>query len=165
MTIGRTLTLTVAAALVTCVATPALAQTYTAIELGSLGGSGSEAFGINASGQVVGDAYTPRDAAFHAFVTGMNGVGMTDLGTLGGSNSIAYAINAGGQVVGYSNITPEVYHAFITGANSTRMTDLGTLGGTYSLAWGINASGQVVGYASLPSNVGLHHCCQRRRHD
>jgi probable HAF family extracellular repeat protein len=52
----------------------------------------------------------------HAFITGPNGVGMTDLGPLGFNFSTAYGINNVGQVVGYS-ATPNGYHAFITGSN------------------------------------------------
>ena len=41
------------------------------------------ALGINDAGQVVGSSITAAGAQ-HAFITGPNGVGMTDLGTLGG---------------------------------------------------------------------------------
>ena len=60
------------------------------------------AYGINDAGQVVGESDTAA-GAHHAFITGPNGVGMTDLGTLGGDYSLAYGINDAGQVVGESN--------------------------------------------------------------
>ena len=82
----------------------------------------------------------------HAFITGPNGVGMTDLGTLGGGYSYAswhQRRRAGG---GVAPTRPQVLtHAFITGPNGVGMTDLGTLGGGYSFASGINDAGQVVG--------------------
>ena len=59
------------------------------------------ASGINDAGQVVGRSITAA-GAYHAFITGPNGVGMTDLGTLGGGYSDASGINDAGQVVGYS---------------------------------------------------------------
>jgi probable HAF family extracellular repeat protein len=103
-------------------------------DLGTLGGKySSMAYGINETGQVVGESYTAAGEE-HAFITGPNGVGMRDLGALD-----ATGINDAGQVVGWSS------HAFITGPNGVGMTDLGTLGGKYSSAYGINETGQVVG--------------------
>jgi probable HAF family extracellular repeat protein len=69
---------------------------YVKIDLGTLGGSESQADDINASGQVVGQAQTAA-GAWHAFSWTRTG-GMVDLGTLGGGNSFATAVNASGQV-------------------------------------------------------------------
>ena len=112
----------------------------------------SPAYGINDAGQVVGYSDTAAGAQ-HAFITGPNGVGMTDLGTLGGGYSYAYGINDAGQVVGYSDTAAGARHAFITGPNGVGMTDLGTLGGGYSFAYGINDAGQVVGYSNTAAGA------------
>ena len=115
-------------------------------DLGTLGGSGSWAYGINDAGQVVGESITAADSySFHAFITGSNGAGMTDLGTLGGGYSYASGINDAGRVSGWSTTAAGATHAFITGPNGVGMTDLGTLGGSDSRAYDINDAGQVVG--------------------
>jgi len=74
--------------------------------LGTLGGSSSYGYAINASGQVVGESYPTGDTAPHAFLyTGSPGVDghMADLGMLpGGTQSNSSAINDSGQVVGWT---------------------------------------------------------------
>src|SRR5262245_50559056 len=62
--------------------TASSAVTYSVIDLGTLGGSSSRAFGVNSSGEIAGDSYTSADAAYHAFR--FDGT-IHDLGTLGGS--------------------------------------------------------------------------------
>ena len=66
------------------------------VDLGTLGGTESNAAAINARGQVTGYSHT-ADGKWRAFLYD-KGV-MTDLGDLGGARP---AINARGQVVGYS---------------------------------------------------------------
>ena len=53
----------------------------TMVDLGTLGGTLSEAYGINDSGQVVGGAYAASNYALHAFLC--SGGVMQDLGALG----------------------------------------------------------------------------------
>ena len=123
----------------------------TATDLGSL-----NATAINDTGQVVGQSGT-SGSQYRAFITGSDGVGITDLGTLGGGVNYVHGINAVGEVVG-SSITaaPQYqYHAFITGSDGVGITDLGTLGGSDSGATGINTAGRVVGY-SLTGNGPAH---------
>jgi probable HAF family extracellular repeat protein len=113
-------------------------------DLGTLGGQGSGAYGINNTGQVVGETATiPGSYITRAFLYS-NGT-MTDLGTLGGTTSWAYGINNTGQVVGYASTAGAAGHAFLY--SNGVMSDLGTLGGTSSQALGINNNGQVVGWA------------------
>ena len=117
--------------------------------LGSLGGSDSEAFGINAAGVIVGTAATAASSTTHAFRYA-NGV-MTDLGTLGtGALSYAYGINSAGTVVGSAlpSATAAVgVHAVIfSGGNIIDLDPPGTNSTVFgSAAYGINSSGTVVG--------------------
>ena len=132
---------------------PALAAgPYTITDLGTFGGSYSEARDINAAGQVVGTSYTAGDNETRAFF--WEGGVMTDLGTLGGSSSSAFAINEAGQVIGWSFTAGTANHAFLWEGGV--MTDLGTLGGTTSRALAINEAGQVIGYAKTAGDAEQH---------
>lgn len=113
--------------------------------LGTLGGSFSDAYGINAAGWVAGEAATDRGVA-HAFL--YRGVRMRDLGTLGGASSCARAINGSGQIVGHSLTRAGVSHAFLY--EREKMTDLNrliprSLGWVLVAAYDINDGGQIVG--------------------
>jgi probable HAF family extracellular repeat protein len=124
---------------------------YTVTDLGTLGGSQSYAYGINASGQVVGYSYTASGGPY-AFLYG-NGT-MTNLGTPGTSYSCSYAygINDSGQIVGYSRNSLGAPCAFLYGGSGPMQN----IGGVYSIAYGINNSGQVVGYYEAESTPIYH---------
>lgn len=116
-------------------------------DLGTLGGTFSDASGINASGQVTGRSSPSTPFLnFHAYLYDGS---MHDVGTLGGNNSEGLAINAAGHVTGDSDTSvPNVVHAFLYDG---MMHDLGTLpGGTTSIGLGINSSGQVTGWSGVP---------------
>lgn len=120
-------------------------------DLGTLpGGEFSEAFAINAAGEVAGVASVPATAnqgsvQLHAVVW-KNGR-IQDLGTLpGGKSSSAHAINDKGQVAGYGDADNEV-HAFL--ATNGKMIDLGDLGDDPSTALGLNNNGDVVGASNV----------------
>ena len=113
------------------------------VDLGTLGGSISEATGINEDGQVVGAAQTAGGEQ-HALV--WTGDQMLDLGGLGGATSKANSINTVGQIVGSAETEAGQTHAFLW--DSGVMHDLGTLGEyKKSDALDVNDHGQVVGYA------------------
>jgi probable HAF family extracellular repeat protein len=117
-------------------------------DVGTLGGSWSNAMRVNASGQVVGWSNLPGDNTGHAFMwqTGT----MTDLGTLGGRDSAARDINDCGQIVGWSSLPGRSSVRAVLWQNG-QITDLGTLGGNSSAAYNVNSSGAIVGYASRAS--------------
>jgi probable HAF family extracellular repeat protein len=90
-----------------------------AADLGTLGGSNSIAFGVNNSGQAVGEAETsasdPNGEDFCGFGTHLiclpfesaNGV-MNPLPTLGGNNGVAVAVSNRGEVAGFAeDSTPD----------------------------------------------------------
>jgi probable HAF family extracellular repeat protein len=149
------------------------------IDLGTFGGSQSEADALNDRGQVVGWALNtiedPFSTAFEmvgyagiwpvttqlrAFVW-ENGV-KSDLGTLGGPDALAYAINERGQIAGqsYTSYTPNPDTGMPTMDpflwDKGMLTDLGTLGGTIGNAIWLNNRGQVVGSSNVAGDQFSH---------
>lgn len=112
---------------------------YMVIDLGTLGGVGSGAYGINDHGQVVGDSGTSNGEG-RAFLYS-NGA-MQDLGTLRNGGSGALGINNYGEVVGFIDVRPE-YYTFVY--KNGVLKELETSRDTYFLARDINDSGQLVG--------------------
>ena len=112
------------------------------IELGTLGGAGSRAFGLNERTEITGAAQT-TNGAFHAFLWKQGK--LEDLGTLGGRNSFGHAINSANDVAGVAETAQQLRHAFLYSGG--QMRDLGTLGGLISQANGLNEAGDVVGFA------------------
>jgi probable HAF family extracellular repeat protein len=105
-------------------------------DLGTLGGTSSQGWGINSRGQVAGYSQRPGSAVQHAFL--YDGT-MHDLRPLDASTSYGWDINDSGQVVGYSDSGG----AFLYSGGA--MHDLGAQFGVWSHGVGINGSGQVSG--------------------
>jgi probable HAF family extracellular repeat protein len=110
---------------------------YVATKLGTLGGPGSSAIGLNDLGQVVGSAQINAQGWGHAFVW-TNGK-MQDLGTVDGNiDSYAVAINNFGVIVGNSGDSGFIYSngslSPVYGPNKVELT-------------GVNNDGVVVGTA------------------
>ncbi|MBN2137085.1 MAG: hypothetical protein JW720_04710 [Sedimentisphaerales bacterium] len=123
---------------------------YEIIDLGTLGGSYSRAYGINELGRIVGTSQT-AGGQLHAFAWD-DEVGMIDIGTLGGSASTAYAINRAGRVVGSARTASGELHAFLW--DKGKIIDLGILpGGSCTEALAINDAEQVVGPARTSATI------------
>jgi probable HAF family extracellular repeat protein len=120
----------------------ALAQAgtlYHLTDIGTLGGPGSQALGINNNGQVVGYSSSATDGNPRALL--FSGGVLTDLGQPYGSLTYASAINDSGQIVGFASDTTFTGHPFLY-ANGT-FVDLSSTGvGSVSA---INASAVIVG--------------------
>jgi probable HAF family extracellular repeat protein len=170
----RALTISIAIALFTTLAIPGqlAAQDnqdhnhhkqvrYSIKVLGTLGGTFSEAVGINNNGSMAGSSAITGDVDVHAALW-QHGV-ITDLGTLGGPNSVAPEAepqpNERGEVAGASDTSTkdpngEDFCSFGTHLiclpfiwEKGVLTALPTLGGNNAEAWQINNRGQVTGAA------------------
>jgi probable HAF family extracellular repeat protein len=135
----------VAGAAIVWAAAPAWAAAqYNMTDLGTLGGSYSDARGINNAGQITGETHLPGDGSFHAYLYD-HGV-MQDIHPATRPWSSGERINDLGQIAGF-------WTGGGGGAYAMRYTvadwlDLGALpGGRKSTADAINATGQITGEA------------------
>jgi len=113
------------------------------INLGTLGGRASFAFGINDRGQITGYGFTASGRE-HVFV--FDDGSMTDLGIQGSGN----AINNSSQITGGFETASGFTHPFLYSAGS--VIDLGTPAGVQGFGAAINGKGQVVGSSTTASD-------------
>lgn len=121
-----------------------------------LGNLGTDSFvsAINDSGQLTGSFL--NNGVYHSFITGNNGIGMTDIGSLDGTDSFARGINNFGIVAGESPNFDSIFsHAFITSLDGKNIFDVGNIG-VNGKVYGINDSGQVVGNLDSINTNGSH---------
>ncbi len=128
-------------------------------DLGTLGGTDSEAWLANDNGQVIGIAFlnTPPEPPFNqpqddAFLWSAGT--MTDLGTLGGSFSTPTSINRSGQVSIISlDATNSFFQSYLW-SNGTK-TVLNSVGGNFNEALMLNDAATVIGWNSDASDSNV----------
>jgi probable HAF family extracellular repeat protein len=122
----------------------------TVTDLGSLGGPGTYATGINTAGTICGWGLDVGVNG-HPFLCTPPGP-LTDV-VAPYTSGVLWDINDTGQAVGNTG-TPDLARLYEPGSG---WQDLGTLsGGTYSYAYGINDRGQAVGLSNT-GTVAVHH--------
>ena len=118
------------------------------VDIGTLGGSDSIAYGLNDGGKIVGSSrIAGSDAPYHAFLW-TAARGMSDLGTLPGDRqSFARAISALAHVTGYSESSSGCC-AFLW-SDGGGMIDIGSPipGSPATVGLAVNDSGEVTGLA------------------
>lgn len=134
--------------------TRASSSQYTVIDLGTLGGIESKAYGINNLGQIVGYS-SDINNNYRGFL--WDGT-MHDMGSLtGAAHRIAYAINDAGQIagIGYNYGDLQAQGFLSLNAVNAFVADFS--------GRGTNASGAVAGHLALPGTVTgtVDHACVR----
>ena len=123
-------------------------------DIGTLGGTFSDARAINNNGDVAGFSTVSGTSLSPDFAFLYSNGHMKNLGTLGGGSSHAYGINDFGEVVGDSYTATGADDAFLSSGG--KMTDLGALGSLGSSANDINNAHQVVGSSEVANGSGVH---------
>ena len=114
-------------------------------DIGTLGGSGAIARGVNALGMIVGSSANSSGYG-QAFVWTETD-GMSALPSLAGYNTgSGYAVNDAEIIVGGSGSTSVRWVP--AGSGTWTVQDLGGLGGTWGSAFAINESGTIAGYSA-----------------
>jgi len=124
------------------------------INSASLFPSGTQALGINNSGQVVGTGYL-SSGNFHAFL--YSGGKMTDLGPAGAYQASAIAINNSGQIIGGYFLNSGAAGEFLY--SNGKFTTLPEPAGSSVSAFAINDNGEIVG-ALYPNSGGAVHAAK-----
>ncbi|HWD21335.1 MAG TPA: hypothetical protein VHB20_18860 [Verrucomicrobiae bacterium] len=141
----------------------ARAESYYVKDLGTLGGSSSQAYALNSSGQVVGYSDISNNMYSHAVLFSGSGSNNIDLDSQGPISYVGEArgINDSGQIVGWAYSTNGHYKATIfTPSGKIDLGDLCDSGETASAIEAINNSGTMIGdaddcfYEDLPCRYG-----------
>jgi probable HAF family extracellular repeat protein len=121
---------------------PALAQSYSVLEVPSLNGGFNQGNAINASGHIAGTSAGNPQQGFLYNGTSVVGVGVLSVPPINSLYSEAWGINASDEIVGETQ-TGEGYAMLYAGG---KLVSLAPAGQSLSYALGINKTGQVVGY-------------------
>src|SRR5215472_288937 len=112
------------------------------------GATNTDAHGINASGQIVGD-YTDGSGTQGFLLSGGTLTTLNDPTSLSHS-TFATSINGSGQIVGYDRVG--AWQGFLDDGGT--YTNINAPGGGWTFLEGINDSGQIVGY-TYPGSTPL----------
>ncbi|HMD85708.1 MAG TPA: PEP-CTERM sorting domain-containing protein [Terriglobia bacterium] len=134
-----------------CSTSTLLADTFNFTPIIVPGSTVVQAWGINASGEIVGD-YTDGGGNQHGFVDILGSISTLDVP--GSTLTNADGVNAAGQIVGIYRDANDVYHGFLYSGGT--FTTLDFPGAQLTGARDINASGQIVGGYQITAGVDTH---------
>ena len=140
----------------------AATPSYSVVEIGSFGGTYTQAYGINDNGDIVGASQVPGSTGGpHAFLYHHASGSMVDLGTLDGSASEAFSINDSGTIIGEvyesrSNpSSPWTPYVWLTSGGSQSLVGPYPNGvGQYVTPNGISNTGLIVGQGYINDVAG-----------
>jgi uncharacterized membrane protein len=131
------------------------------MDMGTAGGTNSEAYCINSNGMMVGYAMMSNGSSQPIMATnpmlGSSGMMTMGMGGMGGSSGgRSWFVNDMGDTAGQMQMPGGNHHASVSG-NGGMMgglnVDLGTLGGSNSTAYCLNYAGTAVGVSQMPDGM------------